>query len=473
MSNGLSITSRITNRSLIFTLTLNFAEAIEQNDYDRLNELLVESRPCKPKEATAALQRAILKKTDDSAPCIQLLLSKHADPNSTDGRGTPFVVLAADSGCTATVKLLLDAGADPNKPRLSDNSTALHRAVWNNHVACVDALLGAGAKTEKLDSQGRTPLIVASQNDRTESMVSLLNYKSNVKVRDAKDRTALYWAARLGNTAIANLIVSIDQDIIDVSDVRGNTPLIMATERGFQKIVELLINAKADVDICNDIGDTALLIAAKAGHRECLQLLLEAEADVDVVNKSGTNPLFHCMTDASSLSDILEAGADPDVKMTADGKTVLALLSARDFPVCLKLLLEANAEFEEAVGHTDPKCPLQFAIEHGQMLNSQLLFTCYVSMGRDLTWLSKLIAGASIGTLASQYRSIREIIAWLEKRIPIYQNVPKLMTLCRKSIRIVLGGEFFVQKVSYLPLPATLQKFILMPELNDVFQGSE
>ena len=54
----------------------------------------------------------------------------------------------------------------------------------------------------------------------TESMVSLLNYKSNVKVRDAKDRTALYWAARLGNTAIANLIVSIDQDIIDASDVR-------------------------------------------------------------------------------------------------------------------------------------------------------------------------------------------------------------------------------------------------------------
>ena len=145
---------------------LNFAEAIEQNDYDRLNELLVESRPCKPKEATAALQRTILKKTDDSAPCIQLLLSKQADPNSTDGRGTPFVVLAADSGCTATVKLLLDAGADPNKPRLSDNSTALHRAVWNNHVSCVDALLGAGAKTEKLDSQGRTPLIVASQNDR-------------------------------------------------------------------------------------------------------------------------------------------------------------------------------------------------------------------------------------------------------------------------------------------------------------------
>ena len=91
--NGLSITSRITNQGLFFNLThLNFAEAIEQNDYDRLNELLVESRPCKPKEATAALQRAILKKTDDSAPCIQLLLSKHADPNSTDGRGTPFVV---------------------------------------------------------------------------------------------------------------------------------------------------------------------------------------------------------------------------------------------------------------------------------------------------------------------------------------------------------------------------------------------
>ena len=209
-----------------------FAEAIEQNDFDRLNELLVESRPCKPKEATAALQRAILKKTDETAPCIQLLLGKHADPNSTDGRGTPFVVLAAESGCTAIVKLLLEARVDPNKPRISDSSTALHRAVWNNHVSCVDALLAAGARTEMLDSQGRTPLIVAAQSNRTESMISLLNYKSNVKVKDAKGRTALYWAARLGNTAIANLIVSIDKEIVDESDTRGNTPLIMATERG-------------------------------------------------------------------------------------------------------------------------------------------------------------------------------------------------------------------------------------------------
>ena len=174
------------------------------------------------------------------------------------------------------------------------------------------------------------------------------------------------------------------------------------------------------------------------------------------------------MTDASNLSDILEAGADPNVKITVDGKTVVALLSARDYPKCLKLLLEANAECEEAVGHTDPKTPLQYAIEHGQMLNTQLLFTYYVSMGSDLIWLSKFITEFSVGPLASQYRSVREIVTWLEEEIPIHQDVPKLITLCRRNIKFTLGSEYFVQKVDYLPLPVALQKFILTPELNDV-----
>ena len=231
-----------------------FSEAIEQNDYNRLSELLIESKPCKPKEATQALQRAILKKTDEVAPIVQLLLSKMADPNGTDGNRTPFLVLAAEAGCSAIVTLLVDADADPNRTRLSDQSTALHRAVWNNQLECVNILLSREARTESRDSQGRTPLIVSAQGDRTQIMVHLLNNGSDIRARDCKGRTALYWASRLGNTAMAKLIVSMDKSLVDIPDDRGNSSLIMAAERGFNKILEHLVSSGADVDLQNDVS---------------------------------------------------------------------------------------------------------------------------------------------------------------------------------------------------------------------------
>ncbi len=449
------------------------SEAIEQNDYHRLNELLVESRPCKPKEATAALQRAILKKSDELSDCTQLLLSKNADPNGTDGKGTAFVILTAESGCSTILKQLLRAGADPNKCRVSDNSTALSRAVWNNHIACVDVLLAAGAKTEIVDSQGRTPLIAAAQNDKTEALVSLLNHKGNLQVQDTKGRTVLYWATRMGNTAVTKLILDTESSIINSADIRGTTPLLIATERGFTKIVDALISAGADVDMCNDVGDTALIIAAKAGHKECLQLLVEAEADVDAVNKNGTNPLFHCMTDASSLSVLLEAGADPDMKVTSDERTVLAFLAARDVPECLQMLLEANAQFEDPVGKQDPKRPIQIAVEHGISLNSKLLFTYHICMGCDVRWLSTFVSGRSLNAQAQQHRSVREIIRWMKGQISAFLEVPKLSTLCRRCVRLAMGGEFYVQKVEYLPLPSALQRFMMMPELREVSSQSQ
>ncbi len=215
------------------------------------------------------------------------------------------------------------------------------------------------------------------------------------------------------------------------------------------------------------VGDTAVLIAAKAGHHKCLQLLLEADADVDKVNRSGTNLLFHCMTDPDALADVLESGADPDVRL-ADNRTVLSILCGRDFPESIRLLLEANAECDRPVGSEDPKRPLEIAIEYGKMDQVKLLFTYTLCMGNDITWLVKVLASSKIQQLVAQYRSVQEVVSWLEEQIPNYQGVPKLMVLSRKSIRMTMGGELFKERMDYLPLPPRLQQFVCMPEMNEL-----
>ncbi len=55
--------------------------------------------------------------------------------------------------------------------------------------------------------------------------------------------------------------------------LKEETPLHLATGRGGNKIVKLLILNGADVNVRNKYGNTALHIAKTNGHREIIQLL--------------------------------------------------------------------------------------------------------------------------------------------------------------------------------------------------------
>ena len=73
---------------------------------------------------------------------------------------TPLVS-AVDSGNLELVQLLVDRGADPNKPS-KDGMTALHSAAGFNRVDLVKYLLAKGAKQNARDAEGETPKQMAS-----------------------------------------------------------------------------------------------------------------------------------------------------------------------------------------------------------------------------------------------------------------------------------------------------------------------
>jgi hypothetical protein len=69
---------------------------------------------------------------------------------------TPLI-WASEMGSTACVKILLDAGADPNTFEY-DGWSALHWAARNGHVDIVKMLIDHGAALYQQDSRGNTPL---------------------------------------------------------------------------------------------------------------------------------------------------------------------------------------------------------------------------------------------------------------------------------------------------------------------------
>ncbi|NBW29502.1 ankyrin repeat domain-containing protein [bacterium] len=74
-------------------------------------------------------------------------------------------------------------------------------------------------------------------------------------------------------------------------DTIDQTPLIVAAQGGCKEIVEMLLEAGANIEHRNDQGETALISAAQEGHKEIVKILLYAGANVNQENADGETAL--------------------------------------------------------------------------------------------------------------------------------------------------------------------------------------
>ncbi len=107
-------------------------------------------------------------------------------------------------------------------------------------------------------------------------------------------------------------------------------------------MLELLIEAGADVNATNSIGETALTYAVNGGRIECVRILLKAGAN--------PNQPAHMLGNAASIGDqemvllLLEAGADINAPGTMTGGTPLDEAISGGHNEVAKKLLEAGAD---------------------------------------------------------------------------------------------------------------------------------
>ncbi len=132
--------------------------------------------------------------------CVRLLLEAGADPNAvvTDTRETPLHAALAGAGETASaadrhavVKLLVEHGADPNRRTTpgvvtrafwrdvrTRGETPLHRAAAYASEETVKFLLDGGADKTIRDANGDSPQSWASWHWRPKRLIDLLDPRS-------------------------------------------------------------------------------------------------------------------------------------------------------------------------------------------------------------------------------------------------------------------------------------------------------
>lgn len=128
-----------------------------------------------------------------------LLLERDIDLNHRTADEVTPLMLAAESGHSYLVTLMLALGADANAvDRLG--RTALMRAAKADDSQSVEWLLRAGAKVDQATTQqGWTALMWAARHAAAKAIVALLIGGANRDLRDREGQTALSLAIRYGH----------------------------------------------------------------------------------------------------------------------------------------------------------------------------------------------------------------------------------------------------------------------------------
>jgi serine/threonine-protein phosphatase 6 regulatory ankyrin repeat subunit B len=118
------------------------------------------------------------------------------------------LIYAVEKGDRASVKALLDKGADVNTKDKSGFSgyTALMLASQKGHTEIVKALLDKGADVNAKDMYGNTALMQASFYGHTEIVKALIDKGADVNAKDKYGETALMWASKKGYAEIVQML---------------------------------------------------------------------------------------------------------------------------------------------------------------------------------------------------------------------------------------------------------------------------
>uniref|UniRef100_A0A0D9VXF3 Uncharacterized protein n=1 Tax=Leersia perrieri TaxID=77586 RepID=A0A0D9VXF3_9ORYZ len=191
--------------------------------------------------------------------CKQLVeqLGFDIDAEANDELGMTPLACAVSNGKAIAVRYFLDKGADPDKSDII-GFTPLHYATKEG-----------------------TALHLAASSRKSGIMVILLEHNANVTAKHVSPDsetplTAMLIASDgLNDSAALKCIKLLVKAGADLNCTTPDTPLVIATSKGFVECVEYLLEAGANANIPIKNGrKTPIEIAAKAGKRKLVEILL-------------------------------------------------------------------------------------------------------------------------------------------------------------------------------------------------------
>ncbi|XP_048240280.1 transient receptor potential cation channel subfamily A member 1 homolog [Haliotis rufescens] len=328
----------------------------------------------------------------------------------------------------SVVKLLVDAGADPNM-RGNEDITPLHTAaqyhkgkikrketnsseegesgegnitatgllqsVNNSGDSCVSFLIKNGAKVDVRDIYGQTPLHLAAMSGNEIAVRYLLSLAGNqVHAEDKQLFTALHVAAIHSQEGVAVMLIEAGANLRCI-DMKMSTPLHHACSTGNVSFAQMLFDVGARdaggwVTLTSMVTDTdvemntCLHLAVDNGHYDVAKLCLKKGAYVNKPRKHDIHPLHLAAMsgDIRNVKLLVEHKARIDV-LNYEQATPLHKAVVFSRLDVVKYLVDHGAKINRR--DKDNYTPLLLAVKYGHVETVELL----LQKGADYTAVDK------------------------------------------------------------------------------------
>jgi ankyrin repeat protein len=360
-----------------------------------VRELLGSGSDFNAKTVTGDLTALLFASKNGSGALIQLLLGHGAPLETCAANGFTPLLLAVQGGHAEAVRIILDAGANPDKSSESETKdfwrsrdstrTPLELAVEGAHTEIVDLLLKQGADTETTGSRWETALEIAASSGHKDIVAHLLDAGA-LRLQEAFNKAYhknhediiglltiqgvefthphdahVYWHGRWPLLP-QDTALSTDLDLRVTTTTWTEWPDdFEIAESGNIEDVHQYLDAGGDVDVAHSNGHTALLSAVANDYQDIVALLLANGADCNIEIDGCTALLLAAGNGNHQIvAELITFGADTRFRSCGDRWDAYALAAFHGHVRVLEVLFDAIGEtfpeYEDRYRFRDSHC---------------------------------------------------------------------------------------------------------------------
>jgi len=310
------------------TALIHCAKYAKSNSYYNLLEKLIELKLDinlqNQNGETALICASLYSNTTSSNEAVKRLLKAKSNLNLFNTYGETAlhcaVMYCSSSSSIETVKLLLHSNI--NQPDFNGNTPLISSIIFYNTTSSIEAtklLIDKKANLNHRDIYGNTALMYACSTYENYYIAKLLiEKKANVNIINDMNETALYLACYFSFERIIPILILAKADVNIHSN--GMTPLMITKS---YNIAKQLIQAKADVNSQDNQQLSILMLECMEPviNIRKIKLLVENKMDLHLRDANGNTALFYCKN-KKLAKYLIKSGLNPNLQ-NKNGNNIL------------------------------------------------------------------------------------------------------------------------------------------------------
>ncbi|XP_052076510.1 uncharacterized protein LOC127714492 isoform X2 [Mytilus californianus] len=251
----------------------------------------------------------------------------------------------------------------------SDGLTILHVVSSLGYVDFASYFMNLDkGMINKTDAKGNTPLHLASMNGHLDIVKLLVEIGRNVHILNTDKLSPFFYACENNIISVVNYLINLPNDVAKINETymmrEHKSVLHIACLKGFTKLITILLDHRATVDIQDKGGLTPLHLACLGGQYDTASLLLKAGANVNALDKLEMTPVYYaCTTDYKDIVELLIQNKADINKSSSNGSTPLHAACEKESIDVVNTLLKTDSKVDvkDKTGET----PLHLACRKG------------------------------------------------------------------------------------------------------------